>query len=231
MPSVENWARQQWGTVELGDKRRTERAVRIGAQMAACPQASLPGPAQTWGDLQAAYRLLHGEEVTHQALSLPHWRATHRIAEQADGPVLLVQDGAQLDFTFRNADGSGRIGNNKGSGLLIHCVLAVQPGKPAAVGSVSAIVKATSSITGTRPKRWDGNACCAWRKTDASCARTARRTDCDNGRRNCRCRRSKHWRCERGRTGARTGWRYCSRGDEPAFCHRRTTLLPVLVRH
>ena len=118
--------------MELGDKRRTERAVRLGAQIAACPEESLPGQAHSWGDFKAAYRLLHQEAVTHKALSLPHWRATRRCAEQANGPMLFVQEGSQLDFTFRDADGLGRIGNNDGSGSLIHSVLAVQPGQPAA---------------------------------------------------------------------------------------------------
>ena len=133
MSTVESWARQQWDTVELGDKRRTERAVRLGTQIAACPDQSLPKQAHVWGDLKAAYRLLHQEAVTHKALSLPHWRATRCCAQQADGPVLFVQDGSQLDFTFRDADGLGRIGNNDGSGLLMHSVLAVQPGQPATV--------------------------------------------------------------------------------------------------
>jgi len=33
---------QQWGAVELGDKRRTQRAVQMGAAPAANPSANLP---------------------------------------------------------------------------------------------------------------------------------------------------------------------------------------------
>lgn len=127
MTSVNEWARQQWGNSELGDKRRTERAVLVGAQMATNPAASLPGQTHSWGDLKAAYRLLHESDVTHAALSEPHWKSTRRNAERVNGPVLFIQDGSQLDFTFREVGGLGRIGNDNGRGLLIHSTLVVRP--------------------------------------------------------------------------------------------------------
>ena len=128
MSTVNDWANEQWGSAELGDKRRTQRAVRLGAQIAAQPDASLPGQTRSWGDLKAAYRLLHEDDVSHHALSLPHWQHTRQCAEQIAGPVLFIQDGSQLDFTLRQAQGLGRIGDDKGQGLLTHSTLAVQPG-------------------------------------------------------------------------------------------------------
>jgi hypothetical protein len=55
---LKQWAIEQWGTVELGDERRTHRAVEVGAAIAGNPGASLPEQMQGWGDLKAAYRLL-----------------------------------------------------------------------------------------------------------------------------------------------------------------------------
>lgn len=88
--TINDWAAQQWGSAELGDKRRTQRAVHLGAQMAALPAGGLPGQTQCWGDLKAAYRLLHEDDVTHQALSLPHWQHTRQRAEHITGPVLFI---------------------------------------------------------------------------------------------------------------------------------------------
>ena len=48
--TVDDWATQQWDSAELGDKRRSQRAVHLGAQMAAHPAAGLPGQTQSWGD-------------------------------------------------------------------------------------------------------------------------------------------------------------------------------------
>lgn len=57
MLTVSDWAQQQWGAIELGDKRRNCRAVQLGTQIAAQPDATLPGQTQSWGDLKGAYRL------------------------------------------------------------------------------------------------------------------------------------------------------------------------------
>jgi hypothetical protein len=67
------WAEAQWGHAELGDRRRTRRAVRLGAAIAAQSAASLPKQMQRWSDLKAAYRLLNQDDVTHRQLSMPHW--------------------------------------------------------------------------------------------------------------------------------------------------------------
>ena len=50
------WAEAQWDGAELGDMRRTRRAVRLGAAIAAQSAASLPTQTHQWSDLKAAYR-------------------------------------------------------------------------------------------------------------------------------------------------------------------------------
>lgn len=147
MAAADEWAQQQWGTVELGDKRRTARAVQVGAQMAANPGALLPGQMQGWGDLKAAYRLLNQSAVTHEALSAPHWQQTRERARQSAGPVLFIQDDSHLDYTCREADGLGQIGDPNGRGLMIHSTLAVQPGEmPAILGLAHQLVWARQGL-------------------------------------------------------------------------------------
>jgi hypothetical protein len=121
------WAEQQWRSAALGDARRTRRAVPLGAALAACPEANLPQQTGSWGGLKSAYRLLHEPDVTHAALSEPHWQATRPQAEQA-GTVLFVQDTSDLDFTaHRHTKNLGWIGNTGGRGFLLHSCLAVRP--------------------------------------------------------------------------------------------------------
>jgi Transposase DNA-binding/Transposase DDE domain len=121
------WAEQQWGTAALGDARRRRRAVQLGAALASLPDASLPRQTGSWSELKSAYRLLNEPDVTHQALSQPHWQATYQQAAQA-GTVLFVQDTSELDFTaHRQATGLGWIGNTGGRGFLLHSCLAVRP--------------------------------------------------------------------------------------------------------
>jgi hypothetical protein len=44
-----------------------------------------------------------------------------------------VQDGSQLDFTMHDVEGLGRIGNERGRGILMHSTLALLRGNPVTV--------------------------------------------------------------------------------------------------
>jgi hypothetical protein len=123
---VNEWAAQQWGTAELGDQRRTARAVVVGAQLASNPAGSLPEQTASWKDLKAAYRLFNEPDVTHARLSLPHRRATLEGARLSQGVVLFIQDGSELDFTpHSSVTGLGRLKKATRHGLLLHSCLAL----------------------------------------------------------------------------------------------------------
>ena len=122
---VKEWAAQQWEAAQLKDKRRTARAVIVGAQLAAQPAASLPEQTGSWKDLKAAYRLFNEPDVTRAALSRPHREATLKQARLSDGVVLFLQDGTELDFTHHpQVTGLGRLNTEKRHGLLVHSCLA-----------------------------------------------------------------------------------------------------------
>jgi hypothetical protein len=122
-----HWAEQQWSTADLGDARRTRRAVQLGAALASRPEASLPEQTGSWHELKAAYRLLNEPAVTYAALSEPHWQVTRQQATQAH-TVLFVQDTSDLDFTaHRQTKDLGWIGNTGGRGFFLHSCLAVRP--------------------------------------------------------------------------------------------------------
>lgn len=128
MPDVEQWAQQQWQSVELSDTRLSRRAVVIGQQMARRPGASLPQQMESRAQLKATYRLLANAKVSHEQLSQPHWEVT-RQAAGAETLILLVQDTTELDYTqyADTMEGLGPIGDGRGRGLLLHSTLAVRP--------------------------------------------------------------------------------------------------------
>src|SRR5262245_54754837 len=70
------WARQTFGLANLGDRRRTRRAVATAAALAAQPTASLPRQLRDPAALKATYRLLHEPDVTCAALVAPHLAQT-----------------------------------------------------------------------------------------------------------------------------------------------------------
>jgi hypothetical protein len=129
----DSWAEQFFGQVELGDRRRTRRAVRVAAQMVRHPAASIPAQASSWSATKASYRLFSEEEVTFEALSAQHWALTRQAAGQYER-ILMIQDTSCLDFTGHPAaDAMGAIGDHRGRGLMIHSTLAVNPEGPGEV--------------------------------------------------------------------------------------------------
>jgi hypothetical protein len=82
------WAVEQFGSVELGDRRRTQRAVEMAQAMARRPSDGLVKPMGDWNGQRGAYRLLDNEAVSHEVLSQPHWAATRRRAGESGRVVL-----------------------------------------------------------------------------------------------------------------------------------------------
>jgi hypothetical protein len=121
------WAELQWGQVDLGDKRLTERAVEVGAKMAAHPDALMPKQAQTRAMLVGGYRLMNNTRVSMSKLLAEVYKTTRMVAEQ-QALVLLIHDTTELDFTaHKQTRGLGPIGDGRGRGLLLHSMLAVVP--------------------------------------------------------------------------------------------------------
>jgi len=127
MQSAKEWAESEFGCVQLGDQRRTQRAVEIAQRMAEQPGASLPQQMGSWKDQKASYRLFDNDEVNHRALSDNHWQRTRRQASNAP-VVLMIQDITELDYTRNQEhDGFGPIATPCRFGLMLHNTLAVLP--------------------------------------------------------------------------------------------------------
>lgn len=54
---VHAWAKQQFGSCDLGDRRRSKRMVQLAAEIASKPDASTPMQTEDWAGCKAAYRL------------------------------------------------------------------------------------------------------------------------------------------------------------------------------
>jgi hypothetical protein len=120
---VNRWAQEQFGECDLGDQRRTRRAVQVAAQFAADPSGSTTRQTETWGECKAAYRLMDQEDITFRAMAEPHWRHTRA---QTSGHFLLLGDTTTIAFgTDRRVEGLGPVGDGGGRGFLLHSSLMV----------------------------------------------------------------------------------------------------------
>src|SRR5216683_5567370 len=125
--SALQWAEDTFGTVRLGDQRRTERAVEIASAIAQNPAASLPAQMQDDAATEAAYRFLQMPDVSYEQLIGPHVAQTREEASKQQ-QVLLIQDTTEVDYQQHpTTTGLGPIGNGTHHGFLLQSVLAVLP--------------------------------------------------------------------------------------------------------
>jgi hypothetical protein len=119
-----------FGGLDLGDKRRNMRAVKMAAAMAARPGASVPKQMGDAHQAKAAYRFLDTPDlVTFQSIAGFHWENTRREMRSLQ-EVLLIGDGSEIDCTDHpGVIGLESIGNGRGRGMNLHTVLAVDPAK------------------------------------------------------------------------------------------------------
>lgn len=121
-----HWAEHEFAAVPLGDARRTHRLVRVAAALAQCPSGALPAALPRWRELKAAYRLFSTPGVSHENILAPHLARTRQRCA-APGEYLFIEDTTLLDYsTHRATRGLGRIGNDRGQGLLLHTTLAAR---------------------------------------------------------------------------------------------------------
>ena len=124
--SAERWAQEQFGDTQLGDVRRSARAVELAAKLAQSPGGTLPDPISKWSELKAAYRFLDTPDVTFDRLQQPH-RSSTLEACSARGEYILIEDTTQLDYTSHECTtGLGRIGDDRGRGFHLHSTLAAR---------------------------------------------------------------------------------------------------------
>jgi len=132
--SARHWAEDTFGSVRLGDRRRTERAVEMACAIAHDPAASLPAQMQDEAATQAAYRFLQTPDVTYEKLIHPHVQQTREEAREPK-QVLLIQDTTEVDYQRHpTTTGLGPIGNGTHQGYLLQSVLAVLPGSRQVLG-------------------------------------------------------------------------------------------------
>ena len=106
------------------------------------PGGTLPQKLKSPADLRALYRLCNSKHVTHAAVIAAARQYTlGRIAAQA-GPVLLIHDATELDYTSITslAGELGQIGNGRRRGFICQNVLAVAADTGQVLGIVDQIL-------------------------------------------------------------------------------------------
>lgn len=122
-----DWVVEELGCIDFGDKRLSDRFIKLvsGLNQQSC--ASIPGALDTWSETLAAYRFLSNKKVTHEKMLLGHKQATlERIKNEK--VVLLPQDTSELNYSSKgDIEGLGPLTTETHRGFLLHPVIAVTP--------------------------------------------------------------------------------------------------------
>jgi len=120
------WAASEFASAQLGDRRLTQRVVKIATNLAQSPGGTLPQAFPEWAQLKGAYRFFDHPKITFEQVQSAHWQRT-RQACQEPGEYLLIEDTSELDYTDHPATAElGSIGDGHGRGLLLHTTLALR---------------------------------------------------------------------------------------------------------
>jgi hypothetical protein len=112
---------------DLGDKRRSERLLRLAAAVAANPSASFRHGLGGGAALEGGYRFINNEAVEAEDILGPHQRQTRERASQRHR-VIAIHDTTELAFEGDTPrEGLGRLRKKDGmQGFYLHTTLLVE---------------------------------------------------------------------------------------------------------
>lgn len=137
-----------FGHARLGDERRTKRLVKLTDKMRRRPGGTLPQKFRNPADLQAFYRLMRCDDVTHEAILDSHRQATLQKIARRETPVLVLHDATELDFTTHESlDELGQIGSGKRRGYIVQNSLAIDPNTRQVLGLCNQVLHRRAKVS------------------------------------------------------------------------------------
>lgn len=122
----EEWAEVEFGGGDFGDRRNSKRLIKVVKNLARTPSGTLPTAFSHWAELKAAYRLFANPRVSYEGSIKQHLERTCQRC-RFPGEYIIIEDTTLLDFSsHKQTKGLGRIGDDRGLGLLLHTSLVGQ---------------------------------------------------------------------------------------------------------
>jgi hypothetical protein len=141
MTTTLSFGATHFGSAPLGHKKRTACLVKIADLIYRHPGGTLPHKLQAPKHYKAMDRLVNRPEVTHAAVLEPHRALTRERMAAVDGPVLVLHDTTELDYSgLKSVTDLGSIGNGGCRGYLCHNSLAFDPDRQEVLGLANQIL-------------------------------------------------------------------------------------------
>ncbi len=116
--------------LELGDKRRNNRFVKIVQNKVGNPNGSIPEIGDSWSDIKMTYEFYGNDKIEEQQISSCIQQAT--VLRCLSKEIILnIQDTTSMNFSS-STEGLGYLDHGAGEGLMVHNSLAIdEHGSPA----------------------------------------------------------------------------------------------------
>ncbi len=174
MESTLGWAKEEFGSAELGDLRRTRRLVAFAAEVARRPAGTVTRTCASSASREGAFRLLENEAVRPAAILRSVQKATgQRCADERT--VFVAVDGTSLHITdTRKSKGVGSIGSrHRGArGLQVMTALAIDNlGAPLGIAGQKMWSRTSRSKRNTKGRPAHGGENIYWQDVIEDCGR------------------------------------------------------------
>ena len=150
IPQEGTFGMRNFGSIDWGDQRRTQRLVAAVDDLCRHPGGTLPDKLNAPSDLRAFYRLMNRPEATHEVILGSHADYTRQCiaALGPDAVVLILHDATELDYTTKETlcPYLGQIGEGTHRGYLCHNSLAVRADTGAVLGLTSQLLHHRANV-------------------------------------------------------------------------------------
>lgn len=121
------WIEEEFGTLDLGDKRLNQRAKIITEDFVSMSE-SPPDGCQKTSALEACYRFCNNSKVQPDEIYRAHLDASIKRILKCN-TVVTIQDSSEIDLTKpkRQVKGAGPLESNDQYGFFVHPLYAVDP--------------------------------------------------------------------------------------------------------
>src|SRR5579864_6988848 len=153
MRDARAWADSEFGHAQLGDRRRTQRLVRMAAEVASKPAGVVSRACRSTASREGAFRLLESSDVhvdgirdASETAAMRRCRPEQQVIVPIDGTSLTICD-------WRDAKGLGGVGawNRGARGLHVMTAMALTPqGAPIGICAQHMWIRQTRSPHGRR---------------------------------------------------------------------------------
>jgi hypothetical protein len=136
---IQQWAISTFGASKLGDKRRSNRLVKMACQLGENVGKSVVQSSGDSASIEGNYRLIRNPNISAQPIAESGFAATAKLAQNYN-EILALEDTTTLTYSRENMEDklghTSSAPDSKRRGILVHSVLLYAPEQQHTIGLI-----------------------------------------------------------------------------------------------